>query len=129
MDKQTENNTQQPEGQNSPQKRTVIETLFSLAKKISSGHRKTQIISLVILLLTLVVISIALNLMSQKEQEEVIVPETYVASPSPSASTDPSLENINQRVQEYNEKLDNMDNYEKCLTNPIVELDISYDEK
>ena len=98
------------------------------AKVVLPFFKKPKIVSLIILLLTLVVISLALTLMDNKKKEEK-PPEIplEITSPTPSPSTDPSLETINKRVTLYNQKLDELEDYRKKLNYPIVDLDISFE--
>lgn len=103
--------------------------LFSKAKSVLKGLRKPKFITLAILLITLAVSLLALNLMSKKEEVVESFPQAQVNSPSPQGSADPTVENIAQKVKTYNEKLDNLDNYQKKLSYPIVNLDISFEKE
>lgn len=98
-------------------------------KQIAQFAKKPKFIALGILLFVLVVVILALNLMSQKEVEEEAAAPPQTISQSPSPSTDPSLTNINQRIEAYNKKLDNMQDFRKTLSYPIVDLEISFEEE
>lgn len=98
-------------------------------KQFAQIAKKPKFITLGILLIVLVVIVLALNLMSQKEESEEVTAPPQTISQSPSPSTDPSLTNINQRIEAYNKKLDNMQDFRKTLSYPIVDLDISFEKE
>lgn len=98
-------------------------------KTLMANIKNPKLITLGILLITAIVVLLALNLVSTKKEEEpsTVRVET-LTSPKPSSSGDPSLENITQRVKAYNDKLDKLEKYQKKLTYPIVDLDISFQQ-
>lgn len=88
-------------------------------------HQK--LITIIILFSTIVVITIGLNSLSKKNQEEISSqPLSQTNSPQPAAPADTNSQNIAQRVKTYNSKLESLDNYRKKLQRPIVDLEISF---
>lgn len=103
---------------------TALQNVKSKLPKLSRG----KVLTLVILLVTLIVVILALNLMSQKQKEQEVTAPDQTPVESPQASTNPSNEEIARRVNEYNAKLDNMQNYSEKLQYPIVDLEISFEK-
>lgn len=98
-------------------------------KNILTRIKRPKIVTVIILFMTIVLFSIALNVLSKKNAGEVVAPPVFnTNSPSPEASQDPSTENIAQRVKIYNEKLNNLKNFNQDLPKPIVDLAISFKE-
>ena len=116
--------------ENSPKplikKPNPTELLIKL-KSFLTRLKKPRVFTLAILFLTIILISIALNLLSRKNKEDVIPPPDFQSSaPSPNTSQEPSTENIAQRVEIYNKKLNTLKNFNEDLPKPIVDLDISF---
>lgn len=97
-------------------------------KNIFQTAKKPKFIAVFVLLLTLVVLILALNLTSQKTEEEPIVANTPKLTPTPEPSVDTSIATISKKVQNYNNMLDSLKDYPKKLNYPIVDLDISFEK-
>ena len=112
---------------NPPKLNVQPKKILERLKIIALHLKRPKLITIIILFSTLVVIAIALNLLSKKNQEEILSPPAIQTnSPSPQASGDISTQNITQRVKTYNSKLESLDNYQQKLQRPIVDLDISF---
>ena len=100
---------------------------FQNLKNLILHLKKPKPITVTILFVSLVLISIGLNLLSKKNAEETPNnSSTALTSPSPTQSADPNTQNVSARVKAYSTKLDKMDNFQKNLQKPIVDLDISF---
>lgn len=97
-------------------------------KQILLGLKKPKFITLGILLATALVIILTLSLMSSKNENVSSPTEFPTLSPIPSPSQEPSLENIAQRVKNYNDQLESRQTYQNRLPYPIVDLDINFDK-
>ena len=101
----------------------TTETLRTFSKHL----KRPKSITIAVLFLTVILISVALNLLSKKNQEIITTStESQTNLPSPEATASTSNENINQKVKSYTNKLNSLDNYQKELQKPIVDLDISF---
>lgn len=100
---------------------------LSAVKSALSNIKKPKFVTLGILLATAIVVILAMNLVSLEEKEQPPTVSQEISSPSPTPSADTSLENIAQRVKTYSDKLDSLEQYQKKLIYPIVDLDISFD--
>lgn len=120
-----------PQAQQSPEiklKKTFQAPKIS-TEKIKAGiknFKRPKLITLVILFVTLVIISIGLNLLSKKNAEEITPPPAFQNSSQPESSPDPNAQNISARVKIYNTKLDALMDFSKKLQKPIVDLDIEF---
>lgn len=104
-----------------------MQTLPTRLKNLTTRLKRPKPITLIILFSTVILISVALNLVSKNNQDKGITPTAFQTStPSPEGSTDPGTENIAQRVKLYNEKLNSFKNYQQSLEKPIVDLAISF---
>ena len=87
-----------------------------------------KVVTVVFGFLTMVILILALNLKSQKTEEEPTVANTPKFTPSAEPSQDTSTAAISKKVQEHNSNLDNLVNYQEKLNYPIVDLDIDFEK-
>lgn len=101
----------------------------SLAPKVKNfilNFKRPKLITLITLFTTLVLISLALNLLIQKTQTQNAQQQASQQISSPKATAEETNSSISQRVKSYEDELDHLDNYQKKLAKPIVDLDISF---
>jgi len=90
---------------------------------------KPKIITLVILFMIIMVTYFALLLLASNSQENNLpATVTDTTSYSPKPSIDPQIADLTNKVDAYNKQLDTLDNYQKKLAPPSVQLDISFEK-
>ena len=120
----TEENISEPVNQKNEGPKLKLPTI-----KIHLTLKKPRLITLVILFGLIVVIYLGLILLSSKDQNEIVTappPLTTTASPKPSIN--PQFTDLSKKIETYNNKLDNLDDYQKKLPPPQVQLDISFEK-
>ena len=116
------------DGQNRQPVKKLLLLKLATVKSALKNIKKPKFITLGILIITAAVVILAMNLASQEEKEETPTTQAQIASPSPSPSGDSSLENIAQRVKAYTDRLDNLQEYQKKIIYPIVDLEINFEK-
>lgn len=97
--------------------------------KLHFTFTKPKIITLVILFMIILATYFALLLLSSnKPKDELTIIPTNTTSYSPKPSVDPQTADLINKVETYNKKLDTLDNYQKKLAPPSVQLDISFEK-
>ena len=93
--------------------------------------KRPKFATLAILLGLVIIIYLGLLLLkadSQQQQPEE-QPQAELPKSTPQASsTDPNLSTISQRVNYYSQKIDSLDNFQKELERPIVNLEIDFEK-
>ena|SRR3989344_4065499 len=120
---------QEPEeaANNQKQQNPKLMDITAKLKNFLLHLKRPKPITLIILFVTVILISIALNFLSKTNKEEAVTPAAFQSgSPSPNSSVDPGTENIAQRVKVYTEKLNSLKSFQTDLPKPIVDLDISF---
>lgn len=93
---------------------------------ILRGVRRPKIITLIILFGIGLLVYLGLTLMTTRQEKEETKPSTQETPTVPSATSDASLTNIAQKVEAYGQKIDSLDNFQKKLAKPIVDLAIDF---
>ena len=97
--------------------------------KINLTLKKPRLITLAILFGLIVVIYLGLILLSSKDQNEIVTaPPLVTTTTSPKSSINPQFADLSKKIESYNNKLDNLDDYQKKLALPQVQLDISFEK-
>ena len=101
--------------------------ILGFLKSLVFSFKKPKIITLFILFASIIVIYAGLTLLSVKQKDEKPnIAKIEAESPSPQATVDPNLAQIQKRVEEYNQKLDNLAS-PKRPSAPQVDLNIKFE--
>src|SRR3989344_3634738 len=97
--------------------------------KIHLTLKKPKLITLVSLVGLIFVIYLGLLLLSSKDQDEIVTaPPPLTTTTSPKSMINPQFADLSKKIESYNNKLDNLDDYQKKLALPQVQLDISFEK-
>ena len=105
-----------------------LENVKTRLKSILTIAKNPKFIAVFVLLLTLIVLILALNLKSQKTEEDPTIANTPIETPTAQPSVDTSVATISEKIKIYNATLDQLQNYPKKLIYHIVDLDISFEK-
>ena len=101
--------------------------MLTSIKNWPSHFKKPKFITIVILAGVIFVIYLGLSLLSTNTTQPPQSQTQVLVSPSPQASGDPTASTISQKVNSYIQKIDDLDNFQKKLRRPIVNLAITFD--
>lgn len=124
--------TSEQEGANTQPKKSRIkvpqfklENILLKIQKIALTSPKQKFMTLILVLGIITVLYLGLILVSTNDQKQA----RQELEPSPETQTQTEnkiLSALAKSVEEYNTRLENLDNYQKELGQPIVDLDISF---
>lgn len=101
--------------------------ILGFLKNLVFSFKKPKIITLFILFASIIVVYAGLTLLSVKQKEtEPSIAKIEAESPSPQATIDPDLAQIQKRVEEYNQKLNNLTSLKRPAA-PQVNLNIKFE--
>ncbi len=118
----------QQQNQKSQTTKIQPQKIFSAFKNILISSRKPKLVTLILLFIMILVVYFALILLSQRQKEIPQVPSLTTQNFSPKTSQNPQVSNLNAQISAFNSKLDALDNYQKKLSLPSTELDISFEK-
>ncbi len=111
---------------NLPKTPKFPDTLKRQLKQALSFAKKPKVITIFILVFTVFIVALALSVMSKGQNQDIANTPTIVpkaVQPSPQNGSE-----LSKQVQNFNNELDNIQNFPSKLKYPIVDLDISFEK-
>lgn len=88
-----------------------------------------KVIIIAVLVLIIIAVYLALMLASKQTAEEFAnIDNLRKVSPTAQTLIDPHIVNLTNKIEAYNDKLDDAESFKKRLAKPTVELDINFEK-
>lgn len=104
-----------------------VKLLLSIPNYLLTSPKR-KFTTLMLILGIIIVIYAGLLLLSTKPPAQTQQDQKILESPKTQTEEEKTLSELNQKIQEYSTRLDNLDNYRKKLSQPIVNLEIRFEQ-
>ena len=97
-----------------------------ILKKIIFSAKKPKIISLIAIVLIIIVISLAFNLLSQRNEDSTFdQPRSDLTLPSPQTNLDPVIVEISNKTEEFSKNINKIDIDFNKLAPPTIDYNLN----
>ncbi|OGD95610.1 hypothetical protein A3F02_03085 [Candidatus Curtissbacteria bacterium RIFCSPHIGHO2_12_FULL_38_9b] len=97
-----------------------------ILKKIIFSAKKPKMISLIAIVLIIIVISLAFNLLSKRNEDSIFdQPRSDITLPSPQTNLDPVIAEISNKTEEFSKNINKIDIDFNKLAPPTIDYNLN----